>query len=65
MDKRHGGLYDRGGADSYYRRGIRPHYYRGDTGMSEKVVNLSEEEIKEYMAGYMDNEEAGDFKNWE
>ena len=24
-DDRHGGPYDRGGADSYYRRGCKPH----------------------------------------
>ena len=24
-DKRHGGPFDRGGADSYYRRGMNPH----------------------------------------
>ena len=29
-DKRHGGPYDRGGADSYYRRGCRPHYYTAE-----------------------------------
>ena len=26
-DKRHGGPYDRGAADSYYRRGFNPHYF--------------------------------------
>ena len=31
MNKRHGGPYDRGSADSYYQRGPRPHYFKGDT----------------------------------
>jgi hypothetical protein len=65
MDKRHGGPYDRGSADSYYRRGINPHYYKGRTGYGEKVVDLSAEEVNEYMTGYLDNEKAGDFKNWD
>ena len=26
-DRRHGGPFDRGGADSYYGRGLDPHYY--------------------------------------
>ena len=26
VDKRHGGPYDRGSADSYYQRGEDPHY---------------------------------------
>jgi hypothetical protein len=64
-DTRHGGPYDRGSADSYYRRGIYPHYYRGKTNLSERIEKLTEEEIKAYMAGYMDNEKAGDFKEWE
>ena len=28
-DKRHGGPYDRGSADAYYRRDFDPHYYEG------------------------------------
>ena len=31
IDRRHGGPYDRGSADSYYNRPRRPHYYKGDT----------------------------------
>ena len=30
-DKRHGGPFDRGGADSYYGRGRNPHYFVGAT----------------------------------
>lgn len=65
-DKRHGGPYDRGSADSYYRRGPRPHYYVGATASSDKVEgeNMTPEEIEAYYAGYDDNDEAGDFKQW-
>jgi len=37
IDTRHGGPYDRGMADSYYRRGRTPHYYMADTGSSPRV----------------------------
>ena len=63
-EKRHGSAYDRGAADSYYRRGISPHYFTGGTYTSEKVTDLTPDEIKEYMAGYMANEKEGDFKDW-
>ena len=29
INRRHGGPYDRGSADSYYRRPPRPHYFVG------------------------------------
>ena len=65
-DDRHGGPYDRGGADSYYRRGCRPHYYTADTHNSTRVEreDMTDEQIRAYEAGYKDNEEAGDFKDW-
>jgi len=65
-DERHGGPYDRGGADSYYGRGYNPHYYVGDTGFSERIEKdaMTEEEIDAYRAGYDDNEEHGDKKEW-
>jgi len=60
---RHGGAYDRGSADAYYHRPANPHYFTGDTHSSTKIeeVDMSEEEIAAYMAGY--NEET-DRKNW-
>ena len=64
FDTRHGGAFDRGSADSYYHRGINPHYYVGDTLQSEKVTNLTEDEVKEYLAGYAWNEQFGDKKDW-
>lgn len=60
--KRHGGLFDRGGADSYYRRPRDPHWYPEGTGHGKKITDLSEEEINEYNAGYDDNERNGNFK---
>jgi len=65
-DQRHGGPYDRGSADSYYRRGFNPHYFVGATWSSDKVEReqMTPEEIEAYTAGYDYNEEFGDFKDW-
>ncbi len=65
-DTRHGGPYDRGAADSYYRRGRHPHYFKGKTYQSEKVEkeDMTEEEIRAYHKGFSENEAAGDFKDW-
>jgi hypothetical protein len=64
-DQRHGGAYDRGSADSYYGRPCQPHYYLGDTYSSPKVIALPEsKEYQAYMAGYRDNEQTGDKKDW-
>jgi hypothetical protein len=66
IDTRHGSPYDRGMADSYYRRGRMPHYYVGGTGSSERVTlkDMTVDEIVAYHAGYDDNEEMGDYKEW-
>ena len=65
-DDRHGGPYDRGGADSYYQRGYQPHYYTGASMQSECIPEalMTTAEVDAYSAGYKDNEEAGDFKDW-
>ncbi len=62
---RHGSLYDRGSADSYYGRARAPHY-GGVGGESGPRVDqgLSIDEIKEYYAGYEYNEQFGDKKDW-
>lgn len=66
--ERHGGPYDRGGADSYYGRLETPHYYRGATGSSERVdIPDSQKDsntYKAYMAGYNQNEKNQFFKDW-
>ena len=65
-NNRHGGPFDRGAADSYYQRGINPHYYVGATYMSDKVEldDMNAEDIKDYFAGYKYQEESGIFKEW-
>jgi hypothetical protein len=53
--------------DSYYDRGIQPHYYIGPTHGGKRVeeADMTPEEIEEYYRGYNDNERARNFKNWE
>jgi hypothetical protein len=65
-DERHGGPWDRGSADSYYRRPRKPHYFKGATHSTEEVTkkDMTREEIEAYMAGYADNEKFGDHKDW-
>ena len=65
-DDRHGGPYDRGRADSYYRRPFDPHYFLGNTYSTPMVPKekMTSEEVAAYTAGYNDNEAAGDFKDW-
>ena len=62
--KNHGSLYDRGSADSYYCRARTPHYggVGGDSG--ERVRVTDADSVAEYHAGYQDNEENGDKKQW-
>ena len=62
--KNHGGLYDRGTADSYYGRGPKPHYWPDGTYNGSPVNALTSHEEKIYMAGYNDNEADGHFKDW-
>lgn len=62
--KRHGSLYDRGGADSYYRRSSSPHWYPDGSYKGMRVTDLDDYEKAEYDAGYWAVEEAGDFKEW-
>lgn len=61
---RHGCLYDRGSADSYYGRSPSPHYggVGGDSG--ERVVVTDPDSVAEYMQGYKDNEASGSKKDW-
>lgn len=63
--KRHGSLFDRGSADSYYSRWKEPHWWPEGTGHGERVTELNEAEIEEYMAGYEWNERHGDKKSWD
>jgi hypothetical protein len=63
-DQRHGGPFDRGSADSYYHRPRDPHFYVGGTGTSERVTELTSQEVQAYLAGYQYNEQFGDKKDW-
>jgi hypothetical protein len=61
--QRHGGPYDRGAADSYYRRDFYPHYFVGATYSSPRViVGPGTPEWEAYCAGYSDNEASGSHK---
>ena len=60
----HGGPWDRGVADSYYRRAPSPHKYPNGTAREPRVVLTDDEEIQAYWAGYDDNERYGDHKDW-
>jgi len=66
FNRQHGSLFDRGKADSYYRRGRNPHYggvVGGDFSGPRVYVN-DPESVAEYNAGFDDNEAAGIFKEW-
>jgi len=65
-DKRHGGCFDRGSADSYYYRGSNPHYYVAGSYSSVRVekAEMTESEIEAYKAGYDENEADRCFKDW-
>ena len=63
--KLHGGLFDRGSADSYYGRPRDPHWWTEGTGHGQKVTQLNAAEIEEYLAGYDYNEQYGDKKSWD
>jgi hypothetical protein len=65
-NERHGGPYDRGGADSYYQRGFDPHYFVGDSYSSPRIElsQMTAAEITAYTAGFNYNEESGNFKDW-
>lgn len=62
--KRHGSLFDRGSADNYYGRPMQPHWYPNGSGKGERVTDLTADEIAEYKAGWLSNEESGDKKEW-
>ena len=65
-DKRHGGPYDRGSADYYYRRPYKPHYYAGGTMTSQHITmfQMTEDEVDAYRAGYDDAAAYGDQKDY-
>ena len=66
IDTRHGYPYDRGMADSYYGRKRQPHYYPNGTYNEPRISgkDMTPNEVVAYNAGYDDNEEAGDKKEY-
>jgi hypothetical protein len=62
---RHGSLFDRGSADSYYSRPEEPHWYPEGSYCGTKISELNTSEREEYLAGYAWNELHGDKKSWD
>lgn len=60
----HGCLWDRGSADSYYGRKPNPHYGGVGGGSGVTVWVTDELSVAEYMAGYQDNEQFGNKKEY-
>lgn len=60
----HGGPFDRGSADSYYRRPRLPHKWTEGTYCGKMITDLTPEELEAYEAGYAWNEWQGDHKDW-
>jgi hypothetical protein len=65
-NERHGGAYDRGSADAWYRRACVPHYYKGATGSSERVhaSEMTPEQVEAYVAGFDEGMEWGEHKDY-
>jgi hypothetical protein len=65
-DKRHGGPYDRGGADYWYHRPCAPHHFLKGSYTSDRVERdqMTTEEVNAYRAGYREAKEHGDQKDW-
>jgi hypothetical protein len=63
--ERHGSLFDRGSADSYYNRYAQPHWFPLGSYQGEPVTKLTQAEIDEYLSGYEWNELHGDKKSWD
>jgi len=62
----HGSPYDRGAADSWYRRPRNPHYWPDGTNIGQRVEaeDMTADEIEAYNAGYDWNESLGGHKDW-
>ena len=67
MNKAHGSPFDRGSADSYYRRTPSPHWYPDGMGKGIRIEkeDMTPEQIAEYWVGWKENEEDEIFKEWD
>jgi len=65
-DESHGSPFDRGSADSYYRRSPNPHYwpYGSYNGSRVDQSDMSNSQVEAYYAGYEDNDQLGCFKEY-
>ena len=65
-DRRHGGAYDRGGADYHYGRKFDPHYFIGNTFKGIRIGQeaLTDAELSAYKSGWSDAHSDGDIKKW-
>ena len=61
---KHGDPFDRGMSDSYYGRIRGPHRGGVGGGCGPRDIDLTQQEIADYMAGYDYNEATGDKKEW-
>jgi len=64
FQRKHGSLYDRGSADSYYGRMPNPHYGGVGADSGPRVEVYDESSVAEYLAGYEYNERHGDKKDY-
>ena len=65
--REHGSPFDRGGADFWYNRPQRPHYWPDGTGFGDRVTEdkMTKEQVKEYLTGFNQAMDAGDQKEWD
>ena len=63
--ERHGSLYDRGSADSYYGRPRDPHWFPEGSYNGQPVEDLNSAEVAEYLEGYDWNERYGHKKYYD
>lgn len=64
--KYHGGPYDRGSADAYYQRAFDPHYWTDGTFGGQRIkIEKDTPEYEAYRAGYQDQVNSGEFKEWD
>lgn len=64
IDKSHGSPYNRGRADSWYRRGKNPHKWSQGDSYVETIKLTDPAEIAAYLLGYDENESEGAHKDW-
>mgnify|MGYP001585434966 FL=1 len=65
-NQKHGSPFDRGNADSYYRRAPDPHWWPQGSYKGSRVdeSDMTPSEIEAYNAGYDENEKDGNYKDY-